>query len=42
MESRWGLLGKHEKEWREMGIDDGVEWVERGVLKRRKCWSVYR
>ena len=36
MGNRLGSLGKHEKEWEGMGIDDGFEWVERGFLKRLK------
>ena len=36
-----GLLGKHEKEWREMYSGVKVEYVKRGVLRRLKSWSGY-
>ena len=41
MENRLGSLGKREKEWNVMGMDYWLEWVERGFLKKLKCWSGY-
>ena len=35
VENRLGLLGKHKKEWKRMGV------VEKGVLKNLRSWSGY-
>ena len=42
VENRLGLLGKHKKEWKRMGVDDWMGWVEKGVLKKLRNWSGYR
>ena len=41
MENRLGLLGKRKKEWRGMGVDDWIGWVEKGVAKKLRSWSGY-
>ena len=41
MENRLGSLGKHEKEWKWMGVDYLVGLVEMGVLKKLRSWSGY-
>ena len=41
VESRLGLLGKRRKEWKRMGVNDLMELVEKGVLKKPRSWSDY-
>ena len=41
MGNRLGLLGKHKREWKWMGVDDWFGWVERGVAKKLMGWSGY-
>ena len=38
MENRLGLLAKHKKEWKRMGVDYLVGSVEKGVLKKVRSW----
>ena len=38
MENRLGLLAKHKKEWKRMGVDYLVGLVEKGVLKKLRSW----
>ena len=38
MESRLGLLAKHKKEWKRMGVNCLVGLVEKGVLKKLRSW----
>ena len=38
MENRLGLLAKHKKEWKRMGVDYLVGSVEKGVLKKLRSW----
>ena len=42
VENRLGLLGKHKKEWKRMGVDEWIGLVEKGVLKKLRSWSGYR
>ena len=41
VENRLGFIGKHKKEWKRMGVDDWMGWVEKGVLKKLRSWSGY-
>ena len=41
MENRLGSLAKHKKEWKRMGVNDLMELVEKGVLKKLRSWSEY-
>ena len=34
MGNKLGLLGKRKKEWKEMGVDDWFQWVERGGFEK--------
>ena len=38
IENRLGLLAKHKKEWKRMGVDNLVGSVEKGVLKKLRSW----
>ena len=38
VESRLGLLAKHMKEWKRMGVNYLVGLVEKGVLKKLRSW----
>ena len=42
MGSRLGLFVKDEKAWRGMETGYGVEWVERGALKKLNMWFGYK
>ena len=41
VENRLGSLAKHKKEWKRMGMNDLMELVETGVLKKLRSWSEY-
>ena len=38
VESRLGLLAKHKKEWKRMGVNYSMELVEKGVSKKLRDW----
>ena len=38
VECRLGLLAKHKKEWKRMGVNYLVGLVEKGVLKKLRGW----
>ena len=38
VESRLGLLAKHKKEWKRMGVNYLVGLVEKGILKKLRSW----
>ena len=43
MENRLGLLGKRKNEWKGMGVEDWIGWVQKGVLKKlRSCLGMGR
>ena len=41
VENRLGSLARHKKEWKRMGVNDLLELVEKGVLKKLRRWSEY-
>ena len=42
VENRLGSLGKHNKAWKWMEVDDLMRLVEKGFLKKLGGWSGYR